>query len=167
MSTKRGLIFAVAAGLVLSTGSLWAHHSDAVYDMSRMTILKGTVTEHAFINPHQIIRVKVKDGNGDVTPWTLVGAAVSANRAAGWTKEMLQPGDAVTVFGFAYRDGKPNMTWMRIVKGDGKLLPISGAKNDKLARYLATYGKEQLTPEDYEVFKKSLTYIGTGDPNQR
>ena len=40
----------------------------------------------------------------------------------------------MTVFGFAYRDGKPNMTWMRIVRADGKMLPISGAKNDKLAR---------------------------------
>ena len=167
MRNKLGLILGMGAGLVLSTGSLWAHHSDAVYDMSRMTILKGTVTEHEFVNPHQIIRMKVKDANGDVMPWTLVGAAVSANRAAGWTKDMLKPGDEVTVFGFAYRDGKPNMTWMRMVKADGKMLPISGAKNDKLARFLETYGKEQLAPEDYEVFKKSLTYIGTGDPNQR
>ena len=167
MCKKAGLILGLGLGLVWSSGLGWAHHSDAVYDMTRMTILKGTVTEHAFINPHQVIRMKVRDSNGVVTPWTLVGAAVSANRAAGWTKDMLKVGDEVTVFGFAYRDGKPNMTWMRIVRADGKMLPISGAKNDKLARYLATYGKEQLTPEDYEVFKKSLTYIGTGDPNQR
>lgn len=164
---KLGFVFALGVGLLLAGGSLWAHHSDAVYDMTRITVINGTVTEHEFINPHQVIRMKVKDAEGNVTMWTLIGAAVSANRAAGWAKDTLKVGDDVKVFGFAYRDGKPNMTWMRIVKADGKMLPISGAKNDKLARYLGTYGKDQLSPEDYAVFKKSLTYIGTGDPNQR
>lgn len=166
MRNKVGLLFGLGLGLALSSGLGWAHHSDAVYDMTRMTILKGTVTEHQLVNPHQVIRMKVRDNEGAVTPWTLVGAVVSANRAAGWTKDTLKAGDEVTVYGFAYRDGKPIMTWMRIVKADGKILPISGAKNDKLERYLETYGKEQLAPEDYEVFKKSLTYIGTGDPNE-
>src|SRR6266478_2837054 len=167
MRKKYGSILAVAVGLILASASLWAHHSDAVYDMTRITVINGTVIEHDFINPHQVIRMKVKDAEGNVTVWTLIGAAVSANRAAGWSRDTLKTGDDVKVFGFAYRDGKPNMTWMRIVKADGKMLPISGAKNDKLARYVGTYGKDQLSPEDYEVFKKSLTYIGTGDPNQR
>ena len=167
MKGTLGAIFAVGFSLVLGSASLWAHHSDAVYDMTRLTVINGTVTEHELVNPHQVIRVKVKDAEGNVTIWTLIGAAVSANRATGWTKDTLKPGDEVKVFGFAYRDGRPDMTWMRIVKADGKMLPISGAKNDKLARFLGTYGKEQLSPEDYEVFKKSLTYIGTGDLNQR
>jgi len=167
MRNKTGLIFGLGVGLALSSGWAWAHHTDAVYDMTRMTVVKGTVTQHDLVNPHQIIRMKAKDANGDVTVWTLVGAAVSANREAGWTKETLKPGDEITALGFAYRDGKPNMTWMRIVTADGKLLPISGAKNDKLARYLETYGKEQLSPEDYEVFKKSLTYVGTSGLDQQ
>jgi len=49
------------------------------------------------------------------------------------------------------------MTWNRIIGTDGKMLPMpGGAKVDKLARYLAVYGKDQLTPEDYEAFKKSV-----------
>jgi len=162
-----GAIFAVAAGLALAGGPLWAHHSDAVYDMTHITVVNGTVIEHQFVNPHQVIRLKVKDSEGNATMWTLVGAAVSANRAAGWTKDTLRPGDQIKVFGFAYRDGRPDMTWMRIIKADGTMLPISGAKNDKLARFLGTYGKEQLSPEDYEVFKKSLTYVGTDEQNYR
>ena len=167
MRNKLGAMSAIGVGLLMAAaGSLWAHHSDAVYDMTQMAILKGVVTEHQFINPHQIIKLKVKETNGRVTPWILVGAAVSANRAAGWTRDTLKTGEEVTVYGFPYRDGKANMTWMRIVKADGKLLPISGAKNDKLARYLGTYGKEQLSSEDYEVFKRSVLYVGTSDPNQ-
>ena len=166
MRNKAGLLYGLGLWLVLSSGLVWAHHSDAVYDMTRMTILQGTVTEHQFVNPHQVIRMKVRDSSGAVTLWTLVGAVVSANRAAGWTKDTLKAGDEVKAYGFPYRDGKPIMTWMRIVKADGKILPISGAKNDKLERYLETYGKNQLSPEDYEVFKKSLTYIGTNELNE-
>lgn len=160
MKTIRGFALIAVSALFIGTATLRAHHSDAVYDMTKMVILKATVTEHQFINPHQIIKVKVKESGGRITPWVLVGAAVSANRAAGWTKETLKAGDEITVYGFPYRDGKPNMTWMRIITSDGKMLGISGAKNDKLARYLATYGKTQLSPEDYEVFKKSLTFVG-------
>jgi hypothetical protein len=167
MTTRLGVAMSLVAGLVVSAGMAVAHHSDAVYDMTRLKVVKGTVTEHQFINPHQIIKMKAKNADGTVTPWILVGAAVSATRASGWTKDTLKTGDEVTAFGFAYRDGKPNMTWMRIITADGKMLPISGAKNDKLSRFLGTYGKDQLSPEDYELFKKSITYVGTGDPNQR
>jgi len=147
----------MVAGLIAASGSLWAHHSDAVYDMTHITIIKGTITEHQFINPHQIIRMKAKDSAGRVTPWMLVGDSVAATRASGWTRETLKPGDEVMVWGFAYRDGKANMTWNRIVKADGKLLPVpGGAKADKLARYLAVYGKEQLSIEDYELFKQQV-----------
>lgn len=156
MKNKRGVVLSLVIGTALVTGPLWAHHSDAVYDMTRLTTIRGTITEHQFVNPHQIILMKVKDAKGKVTPWMLVGANVRSIRADGWTQDTLKPGDEVLVTGFAYRDGRPNMTWMSIVKADGKMLPISGAKHDKLARYLGTYGKEQLTPEDYEVFLKAL-----------
>ena len=159
MKNKVGVVFSLAVGLFIGSGPVWAHHSDAVYDMTRIAIIQGSITEHLYVNPHQIIKMKVKDASGKVTPWVLVGANVGANRGAGWTKETLKPGDEVKVFGFPYRDGRPNMTWMRIIGPDGKMLPMPpGAKNDKLARYLTTYGKEQLSPEDYEVFKKSLNY---------
>jgi hypothetical protein len=166
MKSRRGVVFAAVVGLLMGAGSLWAHHSDAVYNMTQMTIIKGTVTEHLYVNPHQLIKMKVQDTKGKVTPWILVGANVSANRGAGWTKDTLRPGDEIKVYGFAYRDGRPSMTWMRIVNAGGKMLPMPpGAKNDKLARYMTTYGKEQLSPEDYEVFKKSLNY--TDESSQR
>ena len=165
MRTKVTVISLVVVGLLMGTGALWAHHSDAVYDQTRLVAVSGTVADHQFINPHQVIKLKVKDADGRVTSWLLVGAAVSKNIAAGWTKDTLQPGDEVKVWGFQYRDGRPNMTWMQMMKPDGKLLPIAGAKNDKLARYLATYGKEQLSPEDYAVLQRALTWIG--DPGGR
>jgi hypothetical protein len=167
MKAKLGVIALTVAGLLMATGTLWAHHSDAVYDQTQLVAVSGTVTDHQFINPHQVIKMKVKDADGRVTSWLLVGAAVSRNIAAGWTKDTLQAGDEVKVWGFQYRDGRPNMTWMQMMKADGKLLPIAGAKNDKLARYLATYGKEQLSPEDYAVLQRAITWIGDPETQQR
>ena len=83
MKTKLGVVFSVAVGLLIAAGSLWADHSYAVYDMTRLKIVKGTVTAHQFINSHQIIRMKERDDDGKVTQWILVGASVSANRAHG------------------------------------------------------------------------------------
>ena len=163
MKKKLGAVFSVAIGLLMATGSLWAHHSDALYDMSRLKVIKGTVTKHQLLNPHQVIRMKVKDADGKVTPWILIGAAVKGQREEGWTKDTLKPGDEVTVWGFAYRDGGPRMTWNRIDKADGTP-PMYKARNEKVARWLRVYGKHQLSKEDYADWNESLNYIGNVDP---
>ena len=159
MKNKMGAGVLGAVVLFVATGSLWAHHSDAVYDLTRLVKIKGSITEHQFINPHQIISMKVKDLNGRVVVWQLVGASVARNRAAGWTKDSLKVGEEVTVWGFPFKDGRPNLQWERIVKAGGTPLRIPpGAINDKLARYLATYGKEQLSAEEYQVLKESISF---------
>jgi hypothetical protein len=159
------LVLGVAAGLV-TAGPVWGHHSEAVYDITRLKMVKGTITEHMLVNPHQMIKMRSRAADGSYTSWVLVGANVSSNRSVGWTKETLKPGDEITAWGFAYRDGKPNMTWMRIMTSEGKILPIAGNKNDKLSRFLGTYGKDQLSPEDYEAFKRSINWVETGNRGQ-
>jgi hypothetical protein len=148
----------VAVGFLMAAGPVWAHHSDAVYDLTRLVKIKGTIAEHRLSNPHQIIRIKVKAANGQVTVWELVGASVSRHRDVGWTQNTIQPGEEVTVWGFPFRDGRPNLQWERIEKADGKPLPVPpGAIHDKLARYLSTYGKDQLSAQDFETLKKSVS----------
>ncbi|MCZ6750362.1 MAG: DUF6152 family protein [Acidobacteria bacterium] len=167
MMNKLRAVFTVVVGFVVATGGLWAHHSDAVYDQTTLKIIKGTVRQHMLVNPHQVIKLRVQGADGRYTAWTLIGANVSSNRAVGWTKETLQVGDPITAWGFAYRDGKPNMTWMRIVKElDGRMLPISGNKNDKLARFLSKYGKDQMSQEEYEVFERSINWVEENNPRQ-
>lgn len=153
-----GLVLCVAVGLLIGARVVSAHHSDAVYDMTTVVLVEGTVTEHLLVNPHQIIRMTTKSPSGKTIVWQLVGANVLSVRKDGWTKDTLKPGAQVKVWGFPYRDGQPVMTWnMMIRKSDGKSLPISGAKHDKLARYLATYGKKELSPDEYQLFLKELS----------
>jgi len=166
MKSKLEVAFSVALCLLTVSGPLFAHHSEAVYDKEHMVTIKATVVKHELVNPHTVIRVNVKDANGNVTEWKLIGAAVSAEREAGITQDTLKPGDEITVSGFAFKDGRPGMTWMRVVKADGKVLPLTGFKNNMLAEFLQKHGKE-LPPEEFELYKKSLTWLGDVDPRNR
>ena len=95
-----------ALGVVLSTGSLRAHHSFAAeYDAKKPTTLTGTVTKVEWTNPHVRFYIDLKGETGTVTSWELTMGAVNGLLRRGWTKNMLTPGDTVTVNGYLARDG--------------------------------------------------------------
>ena len=62
-------LFAVAVGLLLVSGPLLAHHANAVFDVGKRVTVKGTVTEWFWANPHCLLRLDVKDDNGQVVHW--------------------------------------------------------------------------------------------------
>ena len=69
---KTRLVLASIATLVLVTASqLLAHHGTGIsYDLQHNPmILKGTVTEFRWANPHVSIYIDVKDANGKVQNW--------------------------------------------------------------------------------------------------
>ena len=156
MKNKREVIFSVVVGLIMASGSLFAHHSEALYDKERLHTLKGIVTRHALVNPHQLIFMKVKDANGQVKVWTLQGNPPSGTRPWGWTNDTLKPGDEITLTCFPCKDGRSCGTWMRIVKADGTELPLPGFKKRILAEFLQHHGLE-LSDEEYEIYKRSVT----------
>src|ERR1700730_4417756 len=57
--------------LAISTFSLplLAHHGNAVYDDTKTIILKGTVTQWVWANPHCILHLDVTDDGGHVVSW--------------------------------------------------------------------------------------------------
>ena len=152
---KVGVVFSVAVGLLMASNSLVAHHSEAVYDKDHLVTVKGTITEHKLINPHQLIRMKVKDANGQFVVWTLHSSGAGSLRDVGWTQDTLKPGDEVTASGWPYKSGLPAISWLRIVKADGKAVPMTMGRKQFLGEYLAKHGSE-LPKEEYEVYKKSI-----------
>ena len=155
---KVGVVFSVVVGLLMASNSLFAHHSEAVYDKDRLVTVKGIITEHKLINPHQLIRMKVKDANGQFVVWTLHSNPAGALRDAGWTQETLKPGDEVQASGWPYRSGLPAMSWLRILKADGTTVPMTMGRKQFLGEYLAKHGKE-LPKEEYEIYKKSIAGV--------
>ena len=152
MKNKALVLLSLAIGFLMVSVPIYAHHSDANFDRAHLVTIKGTVTKYEFINPHVQIYVKVKEANGQFRIWTTQADAPGPMRKEGWYPDTLKPGDEVTLWGFANKDGRPGMTWVRIVMGDGRVLPMPIGKKIFLGEFLQHHGKE-LPREEYEVYK--------------
>jgi hypothetical protein len=116
----------LSSGLVAASYSAFAHHGVATYDMRSTLVLKGVVTSFKFINPHAEVYFDVKDDQGAVAHW--IGEATTPNMLArrGWNKDVLKPGDQVTITGNRAKDGTAAMRVQKIVIADGRTLDPNG-----------------------------------------
>ena len=101
---ERRLVGGAFLVVLLMATSLGAHHSHGNYNMTAYTILKGTVKEVHWINPHTWIYIEVKDDKGEPTIWALEGASVIQVERRGWTKDMLKIGSTIGVRCHQLRD---------------------------------------------------------------
>jgi hypothetical protein len=108
--------------LFLLEGSLYAHHGTAAYDMTKTVTLKGVVTSYELINPHGEIRVAVTDENGRTVNW--LAETNNTNRLVrrGWNRNLLKPGDVITIMGNPVKSGAPSLRLTKVVLADGKEL---------------------------------------------
>jgi len=93
------VFFSIRAGLVgvllLSTSALAHHGAASLYDVSKETTIKATITEFIWTNPHVEVGIAAVDDKR--ARWLLeLGSPPNiANR--GWTSKSLKAGDVVTV----------------------------------------------------------------------
>ena len=93
---------------LLSFVILMAHHGDAGRYEEGLTLLKGTVVELHFTNPHSIIIFDLTDQTGKVVRWRAeLGAPTGLIRDFGWKKNTLKPGDKITMIGRRVKSGAP------------------------------------------------------------
>ena len=122
MNIKAALISVFGVGL--ASMPLFAHHGDAGRYEDKLTTVKGIVVELQLINPHSVVVLDVKDEASDqVVRWR--GEAGSATQLRGWcwTKEVIKPGDTVTMIGRRLKNGSPYMTLSensRVIDANGK-----------------------------------------------
>src|SRR5215469_1813133 len=130
MRKLRAILTTVAFLAICSSGS--AHHGAAAYDMSKPLVMKGAVvTRYIWANPHTLIFFDAKDDKGATTHWSVELGSPSAIALIGWNRSSLKPGDVVTVYMFAAKNGNPVGRINKIVLADGTLLRDSqtGADN--------------------------------------
>ena len=95
------IVALIAIGVVASAPTLaLAHHSFAAFDRTKKVVLVGKVKEFSFTNPHAWIELDVQDANGGKTEWGVECGSPNMMARTGWKKELLQPGDQVTVISF-------------------------------------------------------------------
>ncbi len=110
---------------ILAVAPVWAHHSfPAEFDQKQVVKLKGTVTEMEWVNPHAMIHLAVKNGDGTVTNWRIEGNTPNSLLRAGLTKKALQPGTEIVVVGYRARSGDHIASGSAIAFADGRKLAL-------------------------------------------
>ena len=116
------VMFAGFAVLLMVSGPVFAHHGASPYDSTKLTTLKGTVSDFQFINPHVVIFVDVTDDKGKVETW--VGEANSPNVLSrhGWDRNIMKKGDQITVIGNRGKNGSKTLRLQKVVLSNGQEL---------------------------------------------
>lgn len=115
-------VFLGAAGLLLVSGPLFAHHGRSNYDVSSTATVKGIVTEFQWVNPHALIMLDVTDENGKVEKWTAETNSPNTLSRQGWNRNTVKVGDQITLVGHRVKGGANYINFSKITFADGKEL---------------------------------------------
>jgi Family of unknown function (DUF6152) len=127
---KIRLVTLLAIAVLAVTGTAFAHHGAAAYDMGKAVTVKGTVSDFQFINPHVLITIDVKGDNGVVQKWQ--GELTSPNHLAraGWTKSTIKIGDTITLMGAGAKSGSSTVWIRKIVASNGEEIKLGGTADN-------------------------------------
>ena len=113
---------ALCLAAVLAAAPLFAHHElRAEFDEQKPVSLRGTVTRFDWNNPHALLYVDVT-ANGQTVNWAVEWASPLELRRAGWTRDALKVGDAVSVEAWSARDGSRLASGRTVLLASGKRL---------------------------------------------
>lgn len=116
-------LLAAAALLLLVPATAWAHHSFAAFfDPARIVKIKGKVTDFHFTNPHGTIGLDVIGPDGAVQKWRIETNAPVVLMRRGWTRDVIKPGETISIEGWPSRDGKPYLRLRQAFDASGKLI---------------------------------------------
>ena len=111
--------FAVLAALGATTAAD-AHHSFAMFDLTKEVTVKGTVRQFQWTNPHAYIQLVSKDASGREVEWSMEMGAPMYLYARGWRPGSLKAGMDISVTLNPLRNGKPGGVVRDVTTADGK-----------------------------------------------
>jgi len=121
-------LLALALGL---TGPVLGHHSnDYHFDRNVDVTVAGTVKEFRFINPHSRLEVYVTGDDGEIVTWDCEMGAANGLQRRGWSGEVFQPGEAITIQGFAARRSPTECYFDYADMGDGRRITTADEFED-------------------------------------
>ena len=117
----RRMLFSIPLLAVAALPAM-AHHSFSMFDAQKEIVLKGTVKEFQWSNPHTWIQLNVTDVSGSVLEWSIEGGSPNLLGRQGWKRNTLKPGDDVQITVHPLRDGQPGGSFVSAVLPDGRKL---------------------------------------------
>jgi hypothetical protein len=121
MTTRLAGLAALAA-MLAGTQAASAHHSFAMFDQSKKIVVKGTVTEFQWTNPHSFLELDAQGADGKTVHWSLELNSPNNLKRQGWARNSVKPGDVVSVTFNPLRDGKSGGLFNSLVLPNGKVL---------------------------------------------
>ena len=116
---------AAAAVLAMAAASAaLAHHSFAMFDTGKETVLDGTVSEFQWTNPHTWIQLTVIEG-GRPVDYAIETPSPNELSRRGWTPTSLKAGDRARITINPMRDGSKGGSFVRGVLADGRTLTMA------------------------------------------
>ena len=117
----------ILTALVAMSPPLLAHHGNASTE-NKTVVMKATVTEWQWTNPHTFLKFDVKDAAGMVTHWVAEWNNPSTLVNFGLTARTFKAGDQVTVTldGVA-KSGAPIGRIKEVLLADGTIMRYDGA----------------------------------------
>jgi len=112
----------VCAAVLLCARPAQSHHSNVLYEVTKVVTITGVVKEFRWVNPHTWLYLTIDDGKGGKTEWKVEGRAPGILRRAGWKTSSLGPGETVTVDMSPAKDGTHVGIIARVTKADGTVL---------------------------------------------
>jgi hypothetical protein len=131
MDLRGRTILLALTGAMLVPGAALAHHSFAAFfDPSKIVTITGTVIQFSFTNPHGMIVLNVKESGGSTKEWRVETNAPVVLMRRGWSRDVLKPGETITVDGWPSRDGR---AWLRLrsaKRADGAPIGVPFGQGD-------------------------------------
>jgi hypothetical protein len=125
MSMKKSAVLVAAlAGLLLGSGTLFAHHGTGTsYDLHKVVTLKGVITKFNLMNPHSQLYFDVTDDKGQTAHWSAEMRNPRNLEDQGHSRKeltsKLAAGIEVTVTGNPSKAGTPVLVLGKAVTADG------------------------------------------------
>ncbi len=114
---------AAVAALLLLASRAPAHHAFASeYDENKLITVTGVVTRFEWTNPHASLYVAGTDGSGTSGTWRFEMGSPGGLQSRGWKQSDVKEGDAVTVDGYAAKDGSKLANARNVTLPDGRRL---------------------------------------------
>ena len=149
---KRSLKLAALVAFTIFSIPVLAHHSNSAYQVNEIITLTGTVKEWRWSNPHTWLYLTVEGENGEEQEWAVEGRAPGILGRAGWDRNVLQPGEKVTVHASPSKDGSLVGIIARVTKADGSILGNAPTLSGNRAAAVPAVSSSGNTPDFSGVY---------------
>lgn len=96
---KRRVLLLLVAGVCVSAGRAYSHHSFAGYFPDKTVTIQGELVQFLFRNPHSFVEAMAPDENGQMQRWVVEWGSIGQLGSGGVSRETLKAGDRVIITG--------------------------------------------------------------------